>query len=412
MFKNPWWVVLGSVLGLLVGNGAIMHFTFGVLLKPIGDEFGWSRGTVSIAMVIGLVCTGLMTPLVGILVDRYGIRRVALPFITAFAGIVALTSLTPASPFAFIALYGVMGLAAAGQTPLIYSKSIVASFDDRRGLALGVAMAGVGLGVALVPQFAQALIGVVGWRGAYVGLGAITLLFAIPAVALFLREPERALAAQTGETPKVLPGVTGREALKTKYFWLLVAPFFALACAANGSITHVVPLLTDRGVSPQMATTALSMAGLSLIAGRLLAGWLLDRMFAPYVAVVFIVTPLLGILLLMSTTDTTMAAAATVLMGLGIGAEVDLIAFFISRYLGLRSFGEIYGYLFAIFMLANGIGPFAMGLSFDKAGSYVPVLWTFAGGLVVAAALILMMGPYVYPSQHELARRKLAVQEA
>lgn len=412
MLKNPWWVVVGAVLGLLVGNGAIMHFTFGVLLKPIGEEFGWSRGTVSMAMVIGLVCTGLMTPLVGILVDRYGIRRVALPFITLFALIVAAASLTPAVPAVFIAIYGLMGLAAAGQTPLIYSKSIVATFDDRRGLALGIAMAGVGLGVALVPQFTQALIGVVGWRGAYVGLGIITVLFAVPAVAFLVREPDRALAAATGEAPAVLPGLTGREALKTKFFWLLVVPFFALAMAANGTITHVVPLLTDRGVSPQMATTALSMAGLSLIAGRLLAGWLLDRMFAPYVAVVFIVTPLIGILLLMSTHDTTMATVATVLMGLGIGAEVDLIAFFISRYLGLRSFGEIYGYLFAIFMLANGIGPFVMGVSFDKAGSYVPVLWVFAGGLVLAAVLILMMGPYVYPSKQDLARRKLAVQEA
>ncbi|MDC7787064.1 MFS transporter [Rhodoplanes sp. TEM] len=412
MFKNPWWVVVGSVFGLLVGNGAIMQFTFGVLLKPIGQEFGWDRGTVSMAMVIGLVCTGLMTPLIGILVDRYGIRRIALPCIAAFSAIVALTSLTPASPLAFIAFYGVMGLAASGQTPLIYSKSIAASFDDHRGLALGVAMAGVGLGAALIPQYAQALIGMFGWRGAYVGLGALTFVLAIPAVAFLVREPDRALASETGEPPKELPGVTGRAALKTKYFWLLVVPFFALAAAANGSIAHVVPLLTDRGVSPQMATSALTMAGLALIAGRLLAGYLLDRLFAPYVAVVFIIIPLIGIVMLTTTSSTAMASLATVLIGLGLGAEVDLIAFFISRYLGLRSFGEIYGYLFAIFMLANGIGPYVMGVSFDKAGSYVPVLWTFAGGLVVASVLILLMGPYVYPSRHELARRKLAVQDA
>lgn len=405
--KNPWWVVFGSVLGLLVGNGAIMQFTFGVLLKPIGEEFGWSRGTVSFAIVVGLICTGLMTPIIGILVDRYGLRRIALPCIVAFSLIVAATSLTPASPAVFVAIYGIMGIAAAGQTPLIYSKSIAATFDDRRGLALGIAMAGVGLGAAFIPQYAQFLIGTLGWRAAYVGLGLLTLVLAVPAVAFFVREPTR-VRIEKGASVQNLPGINGREALKTRYFWLLVIPFFALAAAANGSIAHVVPLLTDRGISPQIATSALTMAGLALITGRLLAGYLLDRLFAPYVAVAFIIIPLIGIVLLTGAHDTALASLATVLIGIGLGAEVDLMAFFVSRYLGLRSFGEIYGYLFAIFMLANGLGPYIMGVAFDRFGSYQPVLWAFALALVVAGGLILLMGPYVYPAKHELAHHKPA----
>jgi MFS family permease len=406
--KNPWWVVFGSVLGLLVGNGAIMQFTFGVLLKPISEEFGWSRGTVSFAIVVGLICTGLTTPVIGILVDRYGVRRIALPCIAAFSLIVAAASLTPASPAVFVAIYGIMGIAAAGQTPLIYSKSIAATFDERRGLALGIAMAGVGLGAALIPQYTQFIISTFGWRAAYVGLGLLTFALASPAVAFFVREPTR-VGTENGAR-KDLPGLTGREAVQTRYFWLLVIPFFALAAAANGSIAHVVPLLTDRGVSPQIATSALTMAGLALIAGRLLAGYLLDRLFAPYVAVVFIIIPLIGVVLLTGAHGAPVASFATVLIGVGLGAEVDLIAFFVSRYLGLRSFGEIYGYLFAIFMLANGLGPYVMGVAFDRVGSYQPVLWVFALGLVVAGALILLMGPYVYPAKHELARHKLAPQ--
>ena len=394
--KKPWWIVVGSVLGLIVGNGPIMQFTFGVLLKPISDEFKWDRATVSSAIVVGLCMTGLMSPVVGAIADRRGIRPIALPAIILFALTVALVSLVPASVPLFIALYAVMGIFAAGQTPLIYAKSISANFDERRGLALGIAMAGVGLGAALVPQFAQVLTTRFGWRGAYVGLGVLTFVVAFPAVALFLREAVPTTAGTAGRTA-ILPGLTGLEALKTRQFWILAFAFFAVAAAANGAIAHVIPLLTDRGVSPQLATYALSTAGLALILGRLFAGYLLDRVFAPYVALVFFLLPLLGILILYSTTSTTVAALATVLIGMGLGAEVDLIAFLISRYLGMRFFGEIYGFLFALFMLANGLGPFLMGLTFDRAGSYNPCLIGFAIGLVCASAIILRLGPYPYP---------------
>jgi MFS family permease len=114
--KNPWWIVVGSVLGLIVGNGPIMQFTFGVLLKPISEEFKWDRATVSSAIVVGLCMTGLMTPVVGAIVDRRGIRPIALPAITLFALTVALISLVPASVPLFIAAYAVMGIFAAGQT--------------------------------------------------------------------------------------------------------------------------------------------------------------------------------------------------------------------------------------------------------------------------------------------------------
>lgn len=401
--RNPWWIVFGCVLGLFVGNGAIMQFTFPVLLKPIGQELGWSRAMVSSAMVFGLLMTGIMTPVVGHLVDRYGIRRIALPAITLFALATAAVSLVPASPTAFVAFYAIMGLFAAGQTPLIYAKSISAHFDDQRGLALGVAMAGVGLGAALMPPITQAFVDAFGWRGAYLGLGIMTFVLATPAVLLFVREPARVEGHGIAAHAVDLPGLSGSEALKSSTFWLLAVPFFIVAAAANGTIGHVVALLTDRGVSPQTATSALTMAGFALIGGRLLAGYLLDRMFAPYVAVAFFLSPLAGIALLYFTSSTMIASVATVLIGIGLGAEVDLIAFLISRYLGLRAFGQIYGYLFAVFMLANGIGPFVMGVSFDRSGSYSPVLIAFAAGLVVAAALVLRLGPYPYPAQHRSA---------
>src|SRR5262249_37704907 len=140
-----------------------------------------------------------------------------------------------------------------------------------------------------------------------------------------------------------------------------------------------------------------TVAGIALIGGRLLAGYLLDRIFAPYVALVFFVAPMIGIVLLLVASQPKLAATGAIFVGLGLGAEVDLIAFLLSRYLGIRSFGEIYGYLFAIFMLGTGLGPFLMGVSFDRTGSYALVLGCFEIALMVASILMLRLGPYAYP---------------
>ena len=405
--RNRWWIVVASVMGLLVGNGPVMQFTFGTLLPPITRQFGWSRGLVSSAMVVGLWMTGLATPVVGRLVDRFGIRTVALPAIVVFSLATASVAWVPASPAAFTALYALMGLAAAGQTPLIYAKAISARFDRRRGLALGIAMAGVGLGAALVPQFAQAMIGIAGWRGAYAGLGVLTFVLAFPSVALFVGRPAAGPRVASKKVSSVtMPGLTGLEALRTARFWSLAFSFFIVSGTTGGVISHLVPLMSDRGVSPQIATAMVGIAGTALIGGRLLSGFLLDRIHAPYVAAVFFLTPLMGIVVLLTALRPEGAAVGTVLVGMGLGAEVDLIAFLLSRYLGMRSFGEIYGYFFSIFMLGAGLGPLAMGVSYDKTGSYKLMLVCFAFALALAGLPMLRLGPYVYPAARETGREE------
>jgi MFS family permease len=404
--RGRWWIVLASVVGLLVGNGPVMQFTFGTLLPSITKQFGWSRGLVSSAMVVGLWVTGLVTPLMGRLVDRFGIRAVALPAIALFSLAIASVALVPASPTAFTLLYALMGLGAAGQTPLIYAKAISLRFDRQRGIALGIAMAGVGLGAALVPQFTQAMITLVGWRGAYASLGLLTFVLAFPSVAVFVGRPvEKPQMAATGEALATLPGLSGMEALRTGRFWLLAFSFFLVSGTTGGIVSHMVPLMTDRGVSAQTATALVSLAGVALIGGRLLSGFLVDRIYAPYVAAVFFLAPLLGIVLLMTTQRLAGSAFGTVLVGLGLGAEVDLIAFLLSRYFGMRSFGEIYGYCFSIFLLGAGLGPLAMGVSFDRTGSYTLMLVCFAFALGLASLPMLRLGPYAYPSAREPKQR-------
>jgi len=237
-----------------------------------------------------------------------------------------------------------------------------------------------------------------GWRGAYAGLGALIFLLAFPAVALFVGGPTGERAAVAREVRKTpLPGLTGFEALRSVRFWSLAFSFLIVAGTTGGVISHLVPLLGDRGISPQTATAMVSAAGMALIAGRVLAGFLLDRIHAPYIAAVSFMAPLVGIAVLLSTSQVEGAAVGTILVGMGVGAEVDLIAFLLSRYLGMRSFGEIYGYFFSIFMLGAGLGPFAMGVSYDRTGSYRLMLLCFATALALASLPVLRLGAYAYP---------------
>lgn len=391
---NRWWIVVGSIFGLLVGNGPIMQFTFGVFLLPLTTEFSWSRSATSLALVIGITMTAIFVPLAGKLVDKYGIRVVTLTSVTCFSFALASLAFFANTLTSFMLIYAVMGIAAAGQTPLPYAKAISAWFDDKRGLALGIAMSGVGLGVALVPQFAQRLMSQFGWRGAYLGLAILTFIVGVSAVLLISKEPGRHSVQRTsGE----LPGLTGNQALRTAIFWKLAIAFALVVFATNGAIAHVIPMLVDRGVSANIAASSLAFAGLALIGGRLLAGYLLDRVFAPYVAVFFFAVPIIGLATLFTTATPAYASIAVVLIGLGLGAEVDLIAFLLSRYLGLKSFGEIYGYLFAAFMLGTAAGPYIMALVFDATGSYQIGLATLGTALLVACILMLSLGTYSYP---------------
>lgn len=401
LLRNRWWVVVASVLGLIVGTGSINIFAFGVFLKPVSDELGMSRGTLSAGVFLSSILTAACSPILGTMIDRWGIRTVMLPSISLFALVTAAFSLLTPNPMVLFLLYGISGFVGAGQTPIAYSKAVSAWFDRQRGLALGIAMAGVGLGTALVPPFANALIEHFGWRMAYVGLGVAIFVLAFLPVAAVVREPtERDRAAAPASTFRQR-GMTLTEALATWRFWALTVAFFFGVAAINGTLTHVVAMLTDRGISADVATATFSAAGLAIIFGRILSGYCLDRLFGPYVAVVFLICPMAGIALLGSGAGGMIPLAGTVLCGIGIGAEVDLMAFFVSRYFGLRGFAQIYGLMFGLFAVGTGLGPYAMGAGFDALHSYGPIFIGFEVVLAIACVLLLVLGPYRYPPEDE-----------
>jgi MFS family permease len=402
-FTNPWWVVVGAVTGLLVCNGPVLGFTFGVFLKPIMADTGWSRSSVSFALSVGGILSALAVPVLGRMMDRWSIRRVALPGLVIYTLCLGFVGASPASFWIFTLIFALAEMTSAIQTPLGYAKAISAWFDPRRGLALGIAMAGVGLGGSVIPQLANFLIERVGWRGTYASLAFLTLVIAFPAVVLWIREPRpgegerHVTVAATG-----LPGFTAREAIRLSRFWILAAVFFLVAVGINGTVAHVIPLLTDRGFSRDAATAIFGLFGLATLAGRLLAGYMVDRIFAPYVASVFFLAPIAGFVFLASAAGP-LPAVGVVLFGLGLGTEIDLIAFLVSRYFGQRSFGELYGYFFMVFGFGSSLGRFLGGYIFDLTGSYNAALIGAGVALVAGVAFINRLGVYAYPVHRHIA---------
>jgi MFS family permease len=401
-FGSRWWIVFGATLSMLVAQGPVILYTLGLFIKPLNQEFGWDRASISAAGGLAAISSAIAIPFVGWLIDRWGIRTVLLPIIVLAASSIALIALTPNLVGVFMLLFAITGLLGSGQGPLGYAKCVSAWFDDRRGLALGITMSGIGLGAALVPQYAQWLIGNFGWRTAYVGLGFLTLMVAFPAVYLFINEPgtEKATtgASRVPASENRLPDLEVREVLGGRRFWLIAFALMLVSTVTQGMVVHTVPLLTDKGYSPETAAALMIAVGLSTMAGRLLSGYLVDKIFAPFVAAAFFLLPCLGIYLL----DSVLSPVAGIIsLGLASGTEIDMIGFLTSRYFGMKRFGQLYGYLFASFVVGSAVGPYMMGLAFERLHSYEPALWSFGAFMLLASVLILCLGPYRYPAERQ-----------
>jgi predicted MFS family arabinose efflux permease len=399
--RNPGWrVVLAAYFGVMVSFGSLLVFTFGIFLKPLSAEFGWSRESISAAFGLAAITVALCSPPLGHWLDRLGPRRIILPCMAIFGlAFASLGRLTP-SLARLYATFVLMGIVGNGTTQMGYARAVSTWFDRRRGLALALVMAGSGTGAMLFPPLAQLLISGAGWRTAYFALGAIVLAAGLPLTALYVRERprERALAGRPHA------GVALREALRSRVFWILVSTLFLGSVAVNGAITHLAPLLTDRGVSTSTAALAASVLGLASFAGRLLTGYLLDRFFGPRVGLCLLAGTAAGILLLATAQSAAAGIAAAALIGLGLGGEADMTPYLLTRYFGLRSFSTLYGFTWSAYALAGALGPVVMGKAFDATGSYAALLQWLAAATFASAGLYLCLPRYPVagvPPHHE-----------
>jgi MFS family permease len=350
-----------------------------------------------------------------------GARKVILPGLAMVGLILFLAKTIGSQLWALYVFYCALGAVASATTTVPYALVVSRWFDRRRGLAIGLMMVGLGTGAIVMPMLAQRLIAAFGWRNAFALVGCAILVIPIPIVALLLRDRpaemglrpdgaiQNAAPAAAGGRPD---GLTWDESRRTGTFWLMVAAFVLLAASVHACVVHMPELFADRGATPQTAAIASSVVGLALLVGRIGCGYFLDRYFGPYVALAVCGLSALGIALLWIGTAGLPALAAAFLVGLGMGSEVDIIAFLMSRYFGLRSLGTTIGFAFGAFVVGGGVGPLVMGLSFDRTGSYSVPLAGFFAATLVAGAFVARLGPYRFGVRFGCDARAVARAEA
>ena len=404
-----WVIVFTAGIGLLLGYAPVFVYSFSVFIKSLAQDFHSSRTSISFAFTLANLMQSAGAPLIGRMVDRVGARKVVVPLTVIFGLILISFKYFSTSLWHLYAFFIVMGLIGTGTAPVPYGIVVSRWFDKRRGLALGLMMMGLSLGAILMPPIAQRLILLFGWRTAYAVVGFVVLAISVPVVAIFLKDspqkmglrPDGVRDLNTGSEDRGNePGLSWSVARRQPAFWFLASAFFLVGASVHACVIHLVPMLTDHGISVERAAFASSLLGVALLIGRVFSGYFLDRFFGPHVAILLFSGVAVGIVLLWAGTGGSLPLLAAFLVGLGMGAEADIIAYLTSRYFGLRSFGEIYGYLFATFTLAGALGPVLMGVGFDHLGSYRAPLLFFLAATLVATALLTRLGPYIYRPTH------------
>jgi predicted MFS family arabinose efflux permease len=395
-FKQGWTVVLAAAVGVSAGVNGVTFYTMSVFLKPLAAEFHWSRAGVSAAILFQSMGWALIAPFVGRLADRFDVRRIALASLvgTTF-GLLGLTQIDAHIWSLYLGLT-ILAVLGSGTAPLVWTLAVGTWFDRARGLSFGLTMAGSGIAAILAPRAVDTLIQSHGWQGGYVGLAAYTAFIALPVVfLLFRKKPVVSGGISAGDPAPTATGMTVAEAVRTGRFWRLIAGIFLIVGAVAAMFIHLVPFLTDSGLSRDEATAIAGLVGFAVVFSRIGVGFLLDRFHAPYVAGLLLTVPAVGYLLLASHFGGTAGLIAGALaFGVAAGTEVDMIAYLTSRFFGLKAFGGIYGLLLVSFGVAAGIGPILMGRVYDVTGGYQPGLLTGALCCALSALLIATLGQY------------------
>jgi MFS family permease len=379
-----WGVAAASSVGVLFAS--FFFLSFGVFLKPLSTEFGWTREAVSAAYAVMTLAAAFSAPFIGHLLDRHGPRRVCAPCVAVAAlAFASLSFLTPRLSH----LYGtfvVVGVAVMGTGPVVYSRIVSTWFDRRRGTALAVVVSGAAIGGIVHPSITQGLVTAVGWRSAALVLGTAIAAIGVPVTVLFIRQnPDGELTPGLGGEPGF------RAALGTRVFWTIVVVVFGSTIAMNGTIVHLQALFTDRGLSATHSAAIGSLIGVAGLFGRLVTGLLVDRLDATRVAFALLCLVAVGTALLTSARPFPVVIAGSLMIGFGAGGELDAAPYLVSRYFGIRSMAALYGLVWSAWGIAGAIGSVVMGRIYDATGTYDGALFRFAVASAVAAALMLTL---------------------
>jgi MFS family permease len=390
-------VLAGAVFGCATGISALLLYTNGQFVAGLTSDFGLTRTQFGFGVLLVTLALAVANPLVGRAVDRFGARAPAIAgLLLLSAGFASLGALVH-SLSGYLLIQTLVAFCGAASGPIPFTQIIGANFDRSRGLALGVTMTGIGIAAAVVPPVLASVIATHGWRAGFLALSVVPLA-GVLAILIFI--PGRVSMA-VSTNAQVAPAAVAKDQvgqadawMHGRVFWSMAAAFALMALSFAGLLPHFVPMLTDGGISPVKAAGIASEIGLAVIASRLVVGALLDRLFAPWVAVAMCLVAAGGFLSLI-VYGASAAPVMAIALGFAMGAELDLMGFLVARYFGLGQFGRIYGWLYGAFILASGLAPLWVGALRDATGDYTTSLIISASGLAVACAAFLRLPRYV-----------------
>ncbi len=396
-WRRNWKLVLACAFGLSFAS--VLNQVFGLFMEPLGEEFGWSRAQISIGLSMSGVVSVLLSPVVGMMVDRYGVRRLALPCIVLLTLSMAALSLANGSYTQWIALWAIYSIVDLGVKSTVWTTAVAYAFKAERSLAIAFTLGGVTIGQIIGPPLTQVLIDGYGWRTAFLAIAVIWGAVAFLLSFFFLHE-ERHVGPDTENTEattmrRVANGLTVAQAMRSLVLIRIGIATFITMLLGLGVWLHMASILAAGGASRAQAAYLLSLYGVAGIAGKLITGWLMDRVHAGLIGSVTLAVSAVAYALLLDDFRTqALTIVAILVTGYASAAKLQICAYMTSRYAGMRSYGTIFGFMSSLVALGGGLGPFVAGLIFDAYGSYDPLILACTVGTFIAAALIVGLGAY------------------
>jgi sugar phosphate permease len=372
----------------------------GAFIVPLENEYGWSRGSISLAVALSILAYGFGAPLAGGLIDRYGPRRLAVTgcFLIA-AGLLPMLWMTQEwQLFLFWGLIVGVGTGAVGG--VLGATVATRWFRSQRGLVIGLFSAASSMGQLIFLPSLVTLIVASGWRAAVAGMAGAVLLAAIPAF-LFLRDrpadigiqpygDDGSAAAAAAELTEAAEGSTLRQATRTRDFWLLAGSFFVCGYTSNGIIgTHLIPHAVEHGFSVDTAAAAVGLMGMMNVVGTLTSGWLTDRYDNRKLLAFYYTFRALSIVFLPVILAAPQLFLFAIVYGLDWIATVPPTVNLTARLYGRAHMGTIYGWIFCSHMIGAALAAYLGGAVHDILGDYTSMF--LSAGLLgfIAAAMAL-----------------------
>ena len=395
-FRKSWHLVAVGLLGVALGMPGLPFYTIGIFAPIFAKEFGWPFASIFAGLAIMTAAMLFVGPFAGMLIDKFGARRVAPVSLLCLGASYMTLAASNGSLVLYYLSWTAIAVSGLGATPVAFTQAVNSEFIERRGLALGIVLAGTGLFAFVVKPLAQLLADEAGWRTAILAMGAMPALIAAPAVYWgFARIGNRSAARGVGTILQVADGMTAREVFRSRPFWLLAAVFVPMSLAVAAPLPNIENILRSLQLSRPEIVQLASAVGASILIGRIAGGLLIDRFWAPAVGCAVLAMGAIACFILSrDAVGFAPAFAAIMLLGLTAGIEYDLMAYLVARYLGMRSYGTAYATLFGIFAVGAGLGPSLFGYVFDRTGTYAGILELSALMLVAGAVAIVFLGPY------------------